>query len=419
MTSTRPIQHHDDPELNWLSRLLATYRRGNLAQAEAMARFALDQGMESPVLYFLLGQIAVAVNALEQARVWYGAALRLDPAYRLAQLGLNQSMKPSITRQLRGYLLIKAWGNGFWSDMEHVLGGLLLAELTGRAPVVRWGGNSLFGTGNDDNVFEYYFAPVSNVSLDELTAAGAQGGFFPPKWSDTTIRREEFCKWSGNDARLPGFAFLHRPEAVIVSDFHTAVNDLLPWITPGTSYYGLSPGEIQRALVKRYLHLRPALVQRVETFKRAHLTGFTTLAVHHRGTDKVTESAQLNRLQARFPAYVDSFIAAHPAARIFMLSDSSHAIQEYAARFGDRIIYTDCVRASGAQGVHLLGLDGRRLGEEVIVDSYLAAGCDYFLGSGHSNVAAAVGYLRNWRPGRYVLFDGGARWQRNLSLHDW
>jgi hypothetical protein len=34
------------------------------------------------------------------------------------------------------YLLIKAWGFGFWADLDHVLGALLLADLTRRVPVV-------------------------------------------------------------------------------------------------------------------------------------------------------------------------------------------------------------------------------------------------------------------------------------------
>ena len=42
------------------------------------------------------------------------------------------------------FLLIKAWGFGFWSDVLHVLGGLMLAELTRRQPVVFWGSNSLY-----------------------------------------------------------------------------------------------------------------------------------------------------------------------------------------------------------------------------------------------------------------------------------
>ena len=43
------------------------------------------------------------------------------------------------------YLLIKAWGFGFFSDVNHIIGQLLIAELTGRIPIVYWGKNSLFG----------------------------------------------------------------------------------------------------------------------------------------------------------------------------------------------------------------------------------------------------------------------------------
>ncbi len=36
------------------------------------------------------------------------------------------------------FLLIKSWGCGFWSDVDHVMGQLLVAEITNRIPVIYW-----------------------------------------------------------------------------------------------------------------------------------------------------------------------------------------------------------------------------------------------------------------------------------------
>ena len=39
------------------------------------------------------------------------------------------------------YIVAREWGFGFWSDMGHILSVLLIAEITGRIPVIHWGNN--------------------------------------------------------------------------------------------------------------------------------------------------------------------------------------------------------------------------------------------------------------------------------------
>jgi hypothetical protein len=65
------------------------------------------------------------------------------------------------------FLLIKAWGCGFWSDVSHVAGQLLIAELTDRIPVIFWGTGSLYASENPlvKDAFIMYFLPVSNYSV--------------------------------------------------------------------------------------------------------------------------------------------------------------------------------------------------------------------------------------------------------------
>src|SRR4051812_28856508 len=56
--------------------------------------------------------------------------IRLMERLRLANDGWKWRQEGAAPGGKR-YLLIKAWGEGFWSDMFHVVGCLLLSEITG------------------------------------------------------------------------------------------------------------------------------------------------------------------------------------------------------------------------------------------------------------------------------------------------
>ena len=112
-------------------------------------------------------------------------------------------------------------GYGFWSDVDHVIGQLLIAELSNRIPVVHWGKNSLFSDVSNSNAFDLYFEPVSSLAIDDL--ASCDLSFFPPKWNAGNLHQEDHHKWYGPFGRQNGIFFLGRDEDVVVSDFHTQV----------------------------------------------------------------------------------------------------------------------------------------------------------------------------------------------------
>ncbi|MDK9702056.1 MAG: hypothetical protein OEL20_02880 [Sulfuritalea sp.] len=84
-----------------------------------------------------------------------------------SKLGLSNPNAPR-TRHQNGFLLIRAWGAGFWSDVDHVLGQLLLAEITGRIPIVHWGAESLFGGTTDEDGFALYFKRINNFRRENI-----------------------------------------------------------------------------------------------------------------------------------------------------------------------------------------------------------------------------------------------------------
>jgi len=298
------------------------------------------------------------------------------------------------------FLLSKSWGCGFWSDVTHVLGCLLLAEVTGRTPVIHWGENSLFGGATGGEAFRRYFKPVNAVTIDQLVAI-PDADCFPPKWNAGNLTAESVAKWDGEYSRMAAFDFLRRPETIAVCDYYIGVVDVMPWIAASHPLHGKSIDEIYRTLIDRYLRPAAVVLPRVQAFSRQHLQGAPFVAVHIRGTDKSREDAgseAANHVCLTALAEVDR------SWRILLLTDDDHWFARVKAAFGDRVVTTGSQRGATATGLHYgPAADGARLGMEVLTDTYLALRADKFIGNGRSNVAAIIAHLREWRPGDCIL----------------
>jgi len=309
------------------------------------------------------------------------------------------------------YLLIKAWGYGFWSDMNHVFGCLLLAEITGRVPVSHWGNNSLFGDGTNSDALRLYFEPISPVGIEDLRKSGDQT-FFPGKWSPETLHCENHAKWDGAGSRLSGSYYLRRRETVAVSDFYIHLPDLVASIPETHPWHGKSVGEVYRRVADKYLKLRLHILEQIDEFHRLQMAGATPIiAVHVRGTDKFRERDYALNLQS----YFDIIDRDASTWRIFLLTDQIQCVRAFSQRYGSRLIFTDAHRSGNRSAVHHdRGADHVRLGIEVIKDVHLALRCQKFVGHGLSNPACMVSVLKDWEVGDCTLFDPSLL-QRNFA----
>lgn len=418
-----------------LSKLIAAaaryFQRGNLPQADLICRYIIRWHGESPAVSVLLGKIALAAGIHGFAESYFQKAADADPGDREAWEGLaiaRTRKELHRTRQVQGgregrdsgepprFLLIKAWGFGFWSDMDHVLGQLLLAEISGRVPVVHWGDNSLFRGAGCDNAFEAFFEPVSTYTLEDVRRLSAS--FFPPKWTSANLHANNVNKLDGPWSRIAGFQLLERPEDTTVSDFYTYLNDIVPWIPESSPYYGLTAQELYRRVLRKYIRPVPAIAQRIGTFWQAHLAGRKPLAVHVRGSDKFYESHQLHEVNKTYHAKIAEFLEAVRCDTIFLLTDSIGVINEFTARYGEKLVYTDCVRTDRDTGVHHQPrANPQETGIEVVVDTYLAARCVCFIGNGHSNVSTSILHLRDWKDDEYALIGENMLMQPSFLLH--
>lgn len=402
----------------------AALARGNLQLAEFLCRDRLERGDGDLLTWRTLAEIATRAGVHHVAADCWQAARQIAPhdpavlaAWHAARVAQQRSDAARNARSSPRYLLIKAWGYGFWSDLDHVLSMLLLADLTGRIPVVRWGRNSLFRSPDADNAFTAFFEPVSPACLTDLQQPGQR--YFPGKWSASKLADEDVGKWEGPGSRCTGLHLLGRDEEVVVSDFHTKVHDLMPWIPADSPYAGLTRSQIYRAIVQKYLRLKPHLAQRVDGLWAERLKGRHWLAVHVRGSDKVHEIRHLHEVNEAYYGAIDKILSVNPALSIFLLTDSAPMLACFQERYGDRILSLDVIRSSSQTGVHYAGHAGVEVGEQVILDAWLAARCDFFLGNGGSNVSVGIRHLKSWPDGTFFLIGEDFLGQRNKTLHTW
>ena len=316
-------------------------------------------------------------------------------------LSYRPSLAPKAIADRHRFLFIKAWGCGFWSDMNHVFGCLLLAEITGRVPVTHWGRNSLYGDGTDTDAFQLYFEPISPLGIPDVIQAATNGAVFRPKWSTETLQQEPQSSWKRLHSQIPGTIYLERPETVVVSDFYIHLPDLVSSIPISHEWFGKTSAELYRILADKYLRVRPEIVAEVNAFDRAHINGADpTIAVHYRGTDKVVETDYMPSHET----YFDLIDRDAAGWRIFLLTDEAHCIEAFLERYGSRVTFTNAIRSSSKIPVHLSrAADRVRLGTDILKDVYLALRCKKFIGLGMSNPSCIISVLKNWCEGDCIL----------------
>lgn len=413
---------------NLVFRLL---EKGNIPQAEKYLRILLAKEPNNSSALNFIGWISCALGLYEMAIIYFERARR-----SLAQWSLPVENIKIIKKHLEGsdlnenfigpknnidkYILIRAWGCGFWSDVFHVIGCLLIAEISGRVPIVYWGENSLFTGNTDENAFSCYFEEFYNLGVDDIRCKNFS--YYPPKWNADNLKSKELNLWHGPYSRVAGMYLLNRKENVVIGDFYVDVEDVIPWINPANHLFDLGKDEIYRYIIGKYLQPSATVKDRVDVFLNKNFDDRNFIAVHIRGSDKAVEVSNfkqsLYELNGDYKKLIDNEVSLDPCLKIFLMTDDINILDEYFGYYGDRIVFTDCTRTNDLQGVHYKPLSDKvNLGLEVMTDVYIASNAKIFLGNEFSNVSRIVRYLKNW-PDKNLRLLGGEG-HVNLLIHDW
>jgi len=329
------------------------------------------------------------------------------------------------------FLLIKPWSYRLWSDVEHVLGQLLIAEITNRIPVVFWPTHCLHNGFIHTNGFELYFEPVSDYTIFDL--AKPEYTFYPPFWDADNLLVED----TGKDTWMyRSIGNLISSDAnVVIGDVYFSISEIIPFVKKDNAAYGMTATEIYRYLFRKYIKVKKDILNEVQGFYQSWLKdGHPLLAVHVRReeddmiidvrkdieeehywrrhsrkygikTEKELKrkyrslgKGKLLKANTQYHAEINKLLNRYSIKKIFLLTDSQEVVDEYREKYGDMVICTDCKRLTASEPAYHLEnpVVKRRRGIEVIKDAYLAAKCDFFIGNDFSSLSRAVSRIKDW-----------------------
>ena len=373
----------DTGDARFINRICAV--RSSMGDLDGAIAAASEAALANP---------ADAFATANRDELW-GLRDRLDDA--LARLAIREPMA-------RRVMLVQPWGSGFWSDVQHVLGHVLAADVDGRAAHVHWSEGSAFATSGAANAWSDYFCDANAADRGGVESA-ARNGIFPATWEGAVpwdrVRERRDASRTMSAVDLVG-----RPEGLVVGSVFTNVHLVRHLLTPDHPLAALDTVECLRALARIWLRPQPRLAERAARFVAQQFADEPFVAVHVRGTDKhVEQGPSLGAVNARIEVIVARALAADTALRMFLMTDDLDVEAHYRARWGSRVVCTAVRRSRGAQSVHFTkDADPRATGEEVLVDVLIALHAREFVGNRWSNVASSMRFLREWPAGAIHLF---------------
>jgi hypothetical protein len=143
--------------------------------------------------------------------------------------------------------------------------------------------------------------------------------------------------------------------------------------------------EKKRELAKRYLVLKPALQEEIDTYVARYFDGHYIIGVHHRGTDKKIEAILIPyKRTLEVLAYK---IKALPQEvkdnlRIYVATDDARFLEKISEIYPSKVIFNDFVRSTDGSPLHYsqnLYSSNYQKGREAILDCYLLSRCNLLI----------------------------------------
>lgn len=218
-----------------------------------------------------------------------------------------------------------------------------------------------------DNVWEQYFEPVDAYSSTDLQRMLADPAC-------TRIASE-----------------LHRVDASIVSHIKANPDSIFTWtfghwrtdIPDDMTAWFEQQRTKGRETVRKYVRIRPHILDKVDRFFDRYMKGRRVLGVHIRGTD-LHYAPPVS--PAEYFESIEQYLEDHPDAHLFLATDQVQYLELFKKRYGDIVHYYDCLRSSTSTApFNSKAGSPYQKGEDVLIDILLLSRCDFFV-RGASNI---------------------------------
>lgn len=337
------------------------------------------------------------------------------------------------------FLLIKAYSYILWADIEHVLGQLLIAEITNRIPVVFWSTHCLNNGFVQTNGFELYFEPVSNYTIFNLSKP--EYTYYPPVWDSDNLLADDNEKETWIYRNIGDI--IGSNANVVIGDVYYNVYEIIPFIKKNHTAYGMNIRQIYHYLFSKYIKVKPDIEMEIQGYYNSWIkNNHPVLAVHVRRVekDKVFDTRnafkkginywnkiyknyyqmQLGRFKRiirfiwrgkpnkpnqLYHSEIKKYVEKYNIKKIFLLTDCEDTLKEYQKLYGDKLLYTACKRLRKEEENFKMEnpMIKRRIGIEVIKDTYIASKCDFFIGNEFSHLSQAVTLIKDWTDKNSML----------------
>lgn len=238
-----------------------------------------------------------------------------------------------------------SWHPGFFSNFQAVVGFLDFYEKNPCAGIkVTFGDGLYFDAKVGPNWWEYYFEPIEIGS--------------------------------SQNART-----------LFVGDSEKSV-----WATAAISTI---PRQEAGRLIKKYIKLKPHIVEKINKFVAKKFDQTCTIGIHYRGTDKV---AWKEAPRVPYPTVVQAIKAflkqnKPQSYKIFVATDEQPLITYLRSKFpSGTLVYLNALRSSNRKPIHYNQIYRYRQGEESVIDCFLLSRCTVLMKT-HSNLSSSAGNI--------------------------
>jgi len=268
-------------------------------------------------------------------------------------------------------------GAGFAACLLTVLNYLRYCEREGLTPVVHIDASCktrFLDPEYGDDVWEQYFEPVGPYSSSEL-----QRMLEDPACARVASRLRRI------DDSLPA-KIKADPDSIFTWIFghwrDSPPEDLPAWFA--------EQRRKGRDSVRRYVRVKPHVLEKVDRFFDREMKGRHVLGVHMRGTD-LHYAPPVS--PAEYFAGVDRHLETHPDARIFVATDQVQYLELMKRRYPDLVLSYECLRSANATAPFEMSSGSPyRKGEDVLVDILLLSRCAFLI-RGASNIPEMAIYF--------------------------